>query len=178
MANLSSIARPYALAAFECAREKKQLAEWKAFLLAAATVSRQPSVQRLLADPERTPDALYSLFEDVLASVITSEQKNLLMLLAQNRRLTVLPELVAAYSAHVNTFENICTARVITAIAANEEFQQKITKALTARTQRDVKLHCEVDPEILGGAIIHIGDRVIDGSVRGKLTRLLEFSLR
>lgn len=178
MANLSNIARPYALAAFECARDQSQLQEWKLFLIAAATVSRQPSVQRLLSDPERTPKALFDLFKDVLAAIITTEQKNLLMLLADNRRLNALPEMVDAFNAHVNAHEKICTVRVVTAIAANDDFQQKIAKALTIRTQREVKLHCEIDPDIIGGAIIHIGDRVIDGSVRGKLTRLLEFSLR
>jgi F-type H+-transporting ATPase subunit delta len=178
MANLSNIARPYALAAFECARDQQQIAEWKAFLMSAATVSRQPSVQRLLNDPERTPQALYDLFNDVLATIITSEQKNLVMLLAENKRLNVLPEIADGFNAHVAAYEKICTVRVVTAIAASEAFQQKIAKSLSIRTQREVKLHCEVDPGILGGAIIHIGDRVIDGSVRGKLTRLLEFSLR
>lgn len=178
MANLSNIARPYALAAFECARDQQQIAEWKAFLMSAATVSRQPSIQRLLNDPERTPKALYDLFNDVLVTIITDEQKNLVKLLAENKRLNVLPEIIDAFNAHVATYEKICTVRVVTAIAASEEFQQKIAKSLSIRTQREVKLHCEVDPGILGGAIIHIGDRVIDGSVRGKLTRLLEFSLR
>src|SRR3990167_9056659 len=123
MANLSNIARLYALAAFECARDQKQLAEWKAFLLAAATVSRQPSVQRLLADPERTPKALNDLFQDVLATIITDEQKNFLMLLAQNRRLSILPEMADAYSAHVAAFEKISTIRVVTAIPASDDFQ-------------------------------------------------------
>ena len=178
MANLSNIARPYALAAFECAREQSQIAEWQTMLFTAASISRNKSVQRLLADPERTPAALSSLFEDVLTTIISKEQQNFIQLLAQNRRLSVLPEIVEAYSAHVAMYEKVCTVRVVTAIAATEDFQNKIAKALTIRTQRDVKLHCEVDPGILGGAIIHIGDRVIDGSVRGKLTRLLEFSLR
>jgi F-type H+-transporting ATPase subunit delta len=178
MANLSSIARPYALAAFEFARTNSQLAEWKAMLISAASMTRNKNVQRLLADPERTPNELFSLFDDVLGSMLNQEQKNFLRLTAQNRRLNALPEMVEAYSAHVAALEKICTARVITAIPATDGFQQKIAQALTIRTQRDVKLHCEVDPDILGGAIIHIGDRVIDGSVRGKLTRLLEYSLR
>ncbi|HTM64193.1 MAG TPA: F0F1 ATP synthase subunit delta [Gammaproteobacteria bacterium] len=178
MANLSNIARPYAQAAFECARDQQQIAEWKAFLMSAATVSRNHSVQRLLADPERTPASIYKLFEEVLESVISAEQKNLLLLLSQNRRLDVLPEITDAYNAYVAAFEKICTARVVTAVSANDDFRQKVARALTIRTQREVNLVCEVDPGIIGGAIIHLGDRVIDGSVRGKLTRLLEFSLR
>ena len=68
--------------------------------------------------------------------------------------------------------------RVVTAIGVQDDFKAKLTKALSARIERDVTLECEIDPAILGGAIIHVGDRVIDGSIRGKLTRLLEFSLR
>jgi len=68
--------------------------------------------------------------------------------------------------------------RVITAVQVEDAFKQRLAASLSKRVNRDVTLHCEVNPAILGGAIIHIGDRVIDGSVRGKLTRLLEFSLR
>ena len=178
MANLSSIARPYALAAFECARDKQQLAEWKAFLESASTITRHLTVQKLLSDPERTPNELYDLFDGVLDSTLNQEQKNFLKLLAHNRRLDALPEMADSYNACVAALENICTARIVTAIAATEDFQQRIAKALSARTKREVKLHCEVDPDILGGAIIHLGDSVIDGSVRGKLNRLLEYSLR
>ena len=178
MANLSNIARPYALAAFECARDQSQIAEWKGFFASAKIMSREPSVLRLLANPERTAKELYDLFEDVLGTIMTAEQKNLLQLLADNKRLIALPEMADAFNAYVAEYEKICTVRVVTAIAANEDFKQKIARALTIRTQREVNLDCEVDPSILGGAIIHIGDRVIDGSVRGKLTRLLEFSLR
>lgn len=178
MANLSSIARPYALAAFEYARDKQQLVEWKAFLMSAAMITRHPSVQRMLANPENTSNDLYSLYDDVLSSISSQEQKNFLRLLAQKRRMNALPEIVEAYSTHVAALEKICGARLVTAVEAPESFQQSIAKALSKRTQRDVKLHCEIDPDILGGAIIHLGDSVIDNSVRGKLNRLLEFILR
>ena len=68
--------------------------------------------------------------------------------------------------------------RVITAIDTDNQFKQILTEALTKRIQHQVTLECEVDPAILGGAIVHMGDRVIDGSIRGQLHRLLEFSLR
>lgn len=178
MANLSSIARPYALAAFEYARDAKQLAEWKAFLMTAAMVTRHPSVQRLLANPEVTSDKLYSLYEHALTKMLTQEGKNFLRLLAQKRRLNALPEIVEAYGRHIAALEQVSTARVITAVESNEIFQHALAKALSKKTQREVQLLCEVDPDIIGGAIIHIGDNVIDGSVRGKLNRLLEFILR
>lgn len=178
MTTLSSIARPYALAAFEIAREQKQLMEWKAFLSSAAMITRDPTVTKLLEDPERTSQELYELFDGVLATIMTTEQKNLLRLLAQNKRLLALPEIEDSYSSLLAALEKICTVRVVTAIKPSEDYELKLGKALATRTQSEVKLHCEVDPSIIGGAIIHIGDRVIDGSVRGKLNRLLENSLR
>ena len=178
MANLSSIARPYALAAFECASDKQQLPAWKAFLESAKEVALNPSVSKLLDNPEISSSKLFDLFHEVLATLLDSERKNFLLLLAQNKRFIVLPEIVALFNMYYAAYEKISTIRVITAVEVEESYRQKLAQALTKRVQREVTLNCEVDPAILGGAIIHIGDRVIDGSVRGKLTRLLEFSLR
>ncbi len=178
MANFASIARPYALAAFEYAREKNQLSAWKAFLTSAADTARDKTMERLLADPEIPSAKLYDLFHDVLAPLLNDEQKNFLHLLASNKRLMVLPEIRDQFDDYYAALEKMSAVRVITAIDIEDSFRQTLSQALTRRIEREVTLQCEVDPSILGGAIIHIGDKVIDGSVRGKLTRLLEFSLR
>ncbi len=178
MSNLSSIARPYALAAFESGRDKQQLSVWKAFLEAAAYTARQRSVMKVLANPEVPSSGLFDFFYGVLSALAGTEQKNFLMLLAQNKRLNVLPEISDVFNAYYAALEKISKVRVITAVEAKEDFRNRLTQALSKRIQREVTLHCEIDPAILGGAVIHIGDRVIDGSIRGKLTRLLEFSLR
>lgn len=184
MVNLSSqkyanIARPYALAAFEYARDKQQLAGWKAFLETAASIAKQPNVLKLLANPEVPSADLLALFRDVLASVqdINEERKNFLSVLAQNKRFMLLPAIAEQFDNAFAEFEKISNVRVITAIEANDDFKQALSRSLQNRLKHEVKLHCEVDPSIIGGAIIYIGDRVIDGSVRGKLTRLLEYSL-
>src|SRR5579885_104526 len=174
MANLSSIARPYALAAFEYARDKQQLPEWKAFLESASCAARQPTVIRLLDNHELPSAKAFDLFHEVLASQLDTERKNFLRLLSQHKRFNVLPEISDAFNALYAALEKTSKVRVITAVEAEETFRQKLAHVLAKRTQRDVMLHCEVDPAIIGGAIIHIGDRVIDGSVRGKLNRLLE----
>jgi F-type H+-transporting ATPase subunit delta len=178
MANLANIARPYALAAFECAHEKGQLPEWKAFLESAAYMAKQASVVTVLANPEVMSSALFDLFQQVLTVQLNEERKNFLRLLAQNKRLMVLPEIAESFNACYAQLEKISKVRVVTAIDTTEKFQQTLVSALTKRIKRDVILECDTDPSILGGAIIHIGDHVIDGSIRGKLTRLLEFSLR
>ena len=178
MTILSSIARPYALAAFEYARDKQQLSAWKNFLEAAALVAKNASVEQLLDDPERLTSDIYKLFHEVLSSQLDAERNNFLLLLAQNKRLLALPEIAAQFTVLCAALEKISAVRVITAINAEEDFKLKLSQALTNRIKHDVTLHCETDPAIIGGAIIHIGDKVIDGSIRGKLTRLLEFSLR
>lgn len=170
----TNVARPYALAAFETAREKRQLSEWKAFLISAANITRDKSLQQLLLNPEITSDKFYTLYEEILSPMLNTERKNFLLLLSQNKRLSVLPDIAAMFNNYYANFEKISSVRVVTAIDIEEGYKQKLTQALTKRVHHDVIIHCEVDPAILGGAIIHIGDRVIDGSIRGKLTRLLQ----
>jgi len=170
----ANIARPYALAIFETAREKEQLPAWKAFLESAAVMVQHPDISRLLANPETQPEKLFELFCEVLQSLLDDEKKNLLRLLAQNRRLVVLPEIKTTFNHHYAALEKTSVVRIVTAVTMSNEFEQILAKALAKRTQREVTLECEVNPSILGGAIIHMGDRVIDGSIRGKLTRLYQ----
>jgi F-type H+-transporting ATPase subunit delta len=178
MANLASIARPYALAGFEYARDTQRLPAWKAFLEAAATIAKQPDMLRLMANPEFSATKLFDLFHEVLTPMLDTEQKNFLLLLSQNKRLSVLPEIANVYNTYYAALEKMSKVRVITAVDAYDDFQKKLALALTKRIQCEVTLQCETDPAIIGGAIIHIGDRVIDGSIRGKLSRLEEFLLR
>lgn len=177
-ANLSSIARPYALAAFESGKNAQQLPQWKAFLESASYMVKQPAILRLLDNPQVQNEKLFELFQGVLSTQLDTERTNFLRLVTQNKRLNTLAEVADYFNGLCAAYEKMSKVRVVTAIDIQDDFRQKLTQALTKRVNRDVSLQCEVDPSILGGAIIHIGDRVIDGSVRGKLTRLLEFSLR
>ncbi len=179
MANLSSpkysnMARPYALAAFEYARDKQQLLPWKRFLETAALVANDAAVTELLANPQRPANMLFDLFNEVLATSMDAAQKNLLHLIAQNKRFVVLPEISALFNAYYAAYEKTSSVRLVTAVAISDDYKQKISTALAKRIQREISLNCEVDPAIVGGAIIHIGDNVIDGSIRGKLSRLLQ----
>jgi len=174
MANLASIARPYALAAFECARDAQQLAEWKAFLQYASYITSQPDVMTLLGNPKLVSADLFDIYQKILASQLNPARKNFLLLLAQNKRFNVLPEIADTFNTYFSALEKSSNVKVVTAIASQESFKKNLAQALTKRIKREVTLQCEVDPTILGGAIIHIGDKVIDGSIRGKLTRLLE----
>ena len=172
MANLSSIARPYALAAFEYAKEHKQLPAWKVFLNTASMIARDPEAAKLINNPETSSAMLFDLFHDVLKSTLDTERSNFLTLLTQHSRWAALPEIADLFNGYCDALDKISQVRVVTAIEITDEFRQKLTQALSKRIQQEVTMKCEIDPAILGGAIIHIHDNVIDGSIRGKLSRL------
>lgn len=178
MADLLSIARPYAHAAFDYARKKQQLSAWKAFLESASSIARDPAVINVMANPAVSTEKLYSLFHDSLAPLLDTERNNFLLLLAQHKRFVALPDITELFNAYYAAQEKLSSVRIVTAIDIPEKFREKLIQALSKRTHHDVTLHCDINPSIIGGAIIHIGDKVIDGSIRGKLTRLLESFLR
>lgn len=168
-----NIARPYALAAFEYARENKALDQWQAFFTQNAMIAKDPSMLTLLANPEFTSNKAFSLFESLQSEQVDASQKNFLHLLAQNQRLSILPEISDLFNQYLAVLEKISKVKIETAVDLEDRYKQELIKALSRRIERDVTLTCEVRPEIIGGAIIHIGDKVIDGSIRGKLNRLL-----
>lgn len=173
-----NIARPYALAAFQYAQENNaqendSLRSWKSFLEAAARVANDNAVIKLLANPEIPANKLLDLFTGVLSSITSAAQNNFLHLLAQNKRLVLLPEIADLFNNYVDALEKISNVRLVTAIDVEETYIKHLQEALTKRIHHQVTIERSVNPSILGGAIIHIGDRVIDGSVRGKLNRLL-----
>jgi F-type H+-transporting ATPase subunit delta len=171
-AKYENIARPYAKAAFDYAHEQKNLAQWKVFLSNAVMIARNAEIVRLLDNPEVATQKALDLFLNLLGEMGTGE-KNLLCLLAQYKRLSLLPTIHELFNAYYAALEKMSKVRVITAIDVEDKFKQQLQAALTRRIAHDVTLHCEIDPSILGGAVIQMGDNVIDGSVRGKLHRLL-----
>lgn len=174
MANTLTLARPYALAAFECALENKAIADWEGMLTAAADVARNKSVAQLLMDPLLTSKQLIALFSEVLTSVLDQEKKNFIALLAEKKRLPLLPEILELFKSFRAEREKIINVKLTTAIAIDKAMENKMAAALVKRLQQQILLECEVDPALVGGAIISAGDIVIDGSVQGQLKRLLE----
>lgn len=171
---LTTIARPYAAAAFECAVQNKAVPAWDAFLKTAASIAQSPSLAVLLESPTITTKQRSDLFCEVLVSMLDTEKKNFICLLAENKRLPILPDIAELFAAHRAAQENIISVHVTSAVPLDEQYQQKFVAALKDRLQLQVTLQCEVDPALLGGAIIRAGDKIIDGSVRGKLNRLVE----
>ena len=172
MAESTTIARPYAQAVFQLARDTQSLDAWSETLALAAVVAADAEMQPLLDSPRLTETQLSELFAGICGEGLSDEGRNFIRLLAENRRLGVLPEIARLYEELRNEAEGAIQARLITALPATEEQKAALIKALKQRLGRDIQLESSVDPTLLGGAIIRAGDLVIDGSVQGKLARL------
>ncbi|MBZ0072941.1 MAG: F0F1 ATP synthase subunit delta [Thiohalobacteraceae bacterium] len=176
MAESTTIARPYAHAVFDLARERQALAAWAELLELAARVAADPEMRRLLDDPRITPAQLAGLFVDILTDMgserLDDDGRNLIQLLAQRRRLVVLPEIFGLFQQLKHDAEGAIKAQLISAFPATDAQKQTVAAALKQRFGREVQLEFITDPALMGGAVVRAGDLVIDGSVRGKLTRL------
>lgn len=172
---MSAIARPYAAAAFAAATADETIQDWSAMLGAAALVTEDASVKHLLRRPGIEPARLAQFYCDVLAAGLSAEQKRFLTLLADYRRLPLLPEIARLFQAKQDAYENKMTVDVVSAIPLDASYQKKLSDTLTKRLQCRIELECTVDPALMGGALVRIGDSVLDGSVRGKLTRMIEY---
>lgn len=172
---MTAIARPYVAAAFEYASAHQELPAWETMLETAAQIALNPSVTQLLMSPKINEQQRTSLFCEILASQLNEERKNFIRLLAENNRLTILPEIAALFKTYRATQEKTITVDVTSAVDLNADYQQKLMNALSIRLHRQVELECKVDPSLIGGVMIRAGDTVIDGTIKGKLARLVEF---
>jgi F-type H+-transporting ATPase subunit delta len=173
MAEKVTVARPYAKAAFEFACEHGDFVRWSTILAAAAAVVQDSRVARLLSNPRVQPSELIDLIAAACGDALDASGRNFLSTLAQNRRLGVLPEVAAHYEELRAEVENVADAHVTSAVELNAAQRERLGTAVKRRLKREVRLHCAVDAALIGGAIVRAGDFVIDGSLRGRLERLM-----
>jgi F-type H+-transporting ATPase subunit delta len=175
MAEAATIARPYAKAAFMSARDAKALPVWSEALQKSTALVLNTTIADLLSSPQLSLDQIVSMFAGLggaAAADFDAHWQNFIRLLAQNKRLDVLPEISAQYAMLRAQFENELDVQVTSAVPMNAEQQGKLAEALKKRFKRDVRISAGVDPNLLGGAVIRAGDLVIDGSIHGRLQRL------
>ncbi len=172
MAETTTIARPYAQAAFELARAENALPVWSEMLNLAAAVAHDPQLTALLGSPRIARSQLADLFMSVCGDRLTAQGKNFIRLLAENRRLDVMTEIAALFQVMRAEAEGVLEATMISAQPVTDAQRLQITAALKARLNREITLSVSTDASLLGGAIIRAGDLVIDGSARGKLAKL------
>lgn len=174
MAELSTLARPYAKAAFAAALEASSLAGWSTALASLAHIITAEKVATMIASPVITAAEKASRIAQIAGDVADQGAANLLTILAENNRFALLPEISAQFellkAEHAKSVEVLVTS----AFDLSETEQAALGEKLTTRLSRQVNLTVEVDSTLIGGVIIKAGDFVIDDSVRGKLQSLAD----
>lgn len=170
MSENSIIARPYAKAIFQIAMAQKHLSKWSEALTFLAAIAQDAAAQQVITDPRISWQQKATLFVNL--SKLNQIGQNLINILAANRRLLVLPEIARSYEELRALETGLINVRVIATAPLTKNQQQKLQAALKQRFQKDIAIQCEQDQAILGGLKIHIGDQVIDGSIRGALNKL------
>jgi F-type H+-transporting ATPase subunit delta len=181
MAEKTTIARPYARAAFDHATATGQLAAWADGLAAAATVVETPGVATLLSNPHVTTAELAELVSSIVADAggagaraaapADAGLRNFIGDLASNHRLGVLPEIAGLFHSMKDEAERTVDVEVTSAAPLDDGQRKALSVSLERRLKRAVRLHCAVDPALIGGAVLRAGDLVIDGSLRARLDR-------
>lgn len=174
MAEKTTIARPYAQAAFDLAQEKGDLKTWSEMLELCAMIVSDEQVRRLIGNPEVSKDSLVELILNVAGDRLDTVGTNFIRVLAANGRLNVLPEIAALYEQHRAEAERYIDAEVISAFPMSDAQQQALVDGLKKRLGREVRLTASTDESLIGGAIVRAGDLVIDGSVTGHLNKLAQ----
>jgi F-type H+-transporting ATPase subunit delta len=174
MAELSTLARPYAKAAFEFARDNDALAQWSEMLMLASQLSAQPKVAELLSSPSLTSNQMANTFHGLLGEDLTVNAVNFIGALAKNKRLLLLPQISEQFQALKAQQEQTVDVEVTSAFELSEAEAAQLAQALSTKLSREVNLSSTVDASLLGGVVVRAGDTVIDGSVRSKLAQLAD----
>ena len=172
MSELTTAARPYARALFELAEKAGSLDKWSDSLAFMSAIASDEKVKTLLAVPKLAKQAGAEAFVQLSDNKLDEESKNLVFVLAENDRLSLLPEISEIFEALKDEAEGSVEANVTSAKKLTKAEEEAISKALKKRLGRDVKLKVGVDEALLGGAIIQAGDLVIDGSLKGRLEKM------
>lgn len=172
MAEKSTIARPYAEAIFALAKDSGQLKEWSVLLQTVTMIAGDENMQSIIGNTSVNKVQIAQLIADVAGDAMNEQGRNLIKLLAENRRLNVTTEIAEQFETLKAEAEKTVEAEIVSAIEISAAQQSLIAEKLKARLGREISLKCTIDESLMGGAIIKAGDMVIDGSVSGQLNKL------
>ena len=168
----STIARPYAEAVYRLAADEGKLDTWSDMLAFLAEVMKDPAMKGVVSNPGLTRDRLAELMLDIGGGRLTDTGQNFVRLLAENGRLSVLPEIAAQFHRLKQESQGTLAVEITSAYPLNAAQEQSLAEALKVKLGREVSITSVEDPELVGGALIRAGDLVIDGTVKGQLRQL------
>ena len=168
----TTLARPYARAAFEHARAAGDLAAWQAALSELAAITAEPKVAAAMRDPNQTAAQRAATLSGLAGDAVPPAVANLLAIMADNGRLSLLPEVAMLFDQLKQAVESTVAVHVTSAYPLSDAETQQLADTMQEKLARSITLTSETDPSLLGGALIRADDLVIDGSVRGRLNKL------
>lgn len=172
MAEVVTIARPYAEAVVRLAQEGKSWGKWSEMLALLDAVVGDAQIAALIANPSVPTERVVEIILAVCGDRLDEQGKNFLKLLAENKRLAVLPEIVRLFEDMKAEAEGQLEAKVITAYPLSEAQMAGLVAKLEAKYGRKITASQEVDEGLIGGVVIAVGDEVLDASVRSKLAEM------
>lgn len=172
MAELATIARPYAEAVFGLARDNGNLAAWSEMLALLEAIVVDERVADCIGDPKVSGPQLESLILGVTGAKLDGAGRNLVNVLVHNGRLTLLPQIRGQYEELRRVHEGVLEAEIDSGQPLSDEQLAQLVSRLEARYKRKVRAHVKVDPDLIGGVRIILGDNVLDATVRGKLNAM------
>ena len=168
----TTLARPYARAAFEHARAVGDLAAWQTALSELAAITADPKVAAAMRDPNQTAEQRAMTLSGLAGEAMPPAVANLLAIMADNGRLALLPEVAMLFDQLKQAVESTVAVHVTSAYPLSNAETQQLADTMQEKLARSITLTSETDPSLLGGALIRADDLVIDGSVRGRLNKL------
>ena len=174
MAEVATLARPYAGAAFDLAKSGAELDRWSRMLELLSAAAEDPRMKTLLLAPETDEAQKAFRLIEVCGDELTERARRFVHVLAANKRLLLLGQIRAQFEALRAEEQRSLDVAVTSAFALSDDQEQKLRAVLARRFEKDIQMTSDVDPSLIGGAIIQAGDMVIDGSVRGRLDKLAE----
>jgi len=172
MAENLTIARPYAEAAFSSADAGGKLQEWSQALHRLAMIVSDPDMHNAIGDPKVGPDQLYGLVGAGTGEALSADAQSFVRVLIENDRLSVLPEIATLFESLKNEREGVIEAQIESAFPVDDAALAQLVADLEQRFKRKVLPQVTVDRALIGGALITVGDEVIDGTVRGRLASM------
>lgn len=172
MAEISTIARPYAVAAYKLGREQKSLAKWSEMLSIATAVANDVQMQAYIQNPKVVSSELQTTFLKVCGDKLNEQGQNLIKVLVEYGRLSILPAITEAFEALKALDEGTLDAQIVAAAKPSAAEVKDLVKRLEAKFGKKIEANVSVDSELIGGIKIIVGDTVIDASVKGQLQNL------
>ncbi|MBX3617204.1 F0F1 ATP synthase subunit delta [Nitrosomonas sp.] len=169
MAEAITVARPYAEAVFRFALENKALSQWSKILQIAAEIAEDDQIKLLIGNPLVPVEQLSELFLEIGGKKFTPEARNFIRLIIENKRILVMPQVRDLFEQLKAQHEGVLDAKIITAFKLESGQLSDLVADLEKKFNRKVEAQVSVDPEIIGGVKVEIGDEIFDASIRGKL---------